>query len=718
VRKPWRSGPGRKAISGLSLALVLAASIGGPVAFASATPSSGPDSLGGLPSGAVTHVWLIILADKSYDEAFTGLDKNTYLGQTLPSEGELLQNYYGTGHSSMDNFLSLVSGQAPEEDTQEDCSDVNVPFGSNSTIVTSAADIAAGGTGAVGSATPNWNLGQVASLLNPSQPSGANAPLGASGSTTTNGCTYPSDVPTLFDQFNLAGVSWKGDAQDLGGAQPIGSTSFVSDSVPGRDDGPCGAPGSATENPVTNPTYLTATASHPLPSDVSSYTSDSLVTGTGITDDPQYSDQYVATHFPFPWFESLVGGYDPSTGASQPALTEPDATGGGGTNCDSNHIANLDNPTDGLVHDLRNNTVPAFSWITPDDCSDAHDTTCVGNNLSGAFGLNPDGTVNLNDPIYAPPGLPAYDPEATTPRNFTGGLYASDLFLAYYVPLIEASAAYAHGLIDITFDEGEPSSPQSTAPADAPTFGSHGTTAPGAHSIFGAYGISADAAGENIGGINVATEPYGPNSTLGTNASGNQLYPGPGNNSFIDRPPVCTSTDPDTPEDCVPGVVRGGSGTSPGARTDGASADELSDATDPTPGGGRTGSVLISPYIAPGTKSTTDYNHYSWLRTMEDLFDVSSCAATSTNITLPAGTVCGGLDGLGHIGYAAQVNLAAFGSDVFSAPSGNGFQQIQQIRPANALPESPLVILLPAIGGIMLVSGLLVLRRRRRVSRH
>ncbi len=82
------------------------------------------------------------------------------------------------------------------------------------------------------------------------------------------------------------------------------------------------------------------------------------------------------------------------------------------------------------------------------------------------------------------------------------------------------------------------SSPQSSAPADAPTYGTPGSTAPGADSIFGAYGISADAAGENIGGTNVTDEPYGPNSTLGTNGSGDQLYPGPGNNSFIDRPPV------------------------------------------------------------------------------------------------------------------------------------------------------------------------------------
>ncbi len=246
---------------------------------------------------------------------------------------------------------------------------------------------------------------------------------------------------------------------------------------------------------------------------MSSYTAASLVAGTGTTNNPQYSDQYVAKHFPFPWFASLTGG-----GTGNPMgtpLTEPQASAGGGTNCDSNHIANLDDPNHGLIHDLNANTVPQFSWITPDNCSDAHDTTCKGNNLSGAFGTYTSGPhagqVNLNDPIYNPPGLPADDPEATTPRNFTGGLYASDLFLAYYIPLIEQSSAYANGgLIDITFDEGEPSftysgnsfnnvltnssvvsgtppmpagqgtsSPLGSAPADAPSYGTPSSTAPG-----------------------------------------------------------------------------------------------------------------------------------------------------------------------------------------------------------------------------------------------
>ena len=177
---------------------------------------------------------------------------------------------------------------------------------------------------------------------------------------------------------------------------------------------------------------------------------------------PEYSDQYVAKHFPFGWFESLTG----VGGTRRHRLTEP---ANGGTNCDANHIANLDNPNDGLVHDLVDNTVPNFSWITPDNCSDGHDSSCKGNNLSGRLRLEqrrhdqperPDLLAVHHRGANCTPNcsqIPSYDPEATTPRNYTGGTYAADLFLAYYVPLIEQSAAFAHGLIDVTFDEGEPS---------------------------------------------------------------------------------------------------------------------------------------------------------------------------------------------------------------------------------------------------------------------
>src|SRR6202020_2862436 len=92
-----------------------------------------------------------------------------------------------------------------------------------------------------------------------------------------------------------------------------------------------------------------------------------------------------------------------------------------------------------------------------------------------------------------------------------------------------------------------------------------------------------DPPAESLFGHNVHYEPTGPNSTLGTNKKGDQLYPGPGNNAFIDRPPACTATSPaPVPADCVPGIVRGGAGSPPAARTDtvtaGASSSDVTDA--------------------------------------------------------------------------------------------------------------------------------------------
>ena len=685
----------------------------GLVSATSSSAAAGSKQIGttisstGLKPGQVKHVWLIILENKSYDATFTGLNQNSYLWKTLPSQGVLLKNYYGTGHSSQDNYLSLVSGQAPEEDTQSDCSVEDYDFGSNATIVKSGA-----------------NRGQVSSAANPAQASGANAPNGA------NGCTYPTDAPTLFNQLDAAGKTWKGYAQDLGDQT-------------GREDAVCGGPGGATNDPTTNPTFLSSSAAHPFPPGVTSYTG------------AQANDQYVAKHFPLPWFHAVTGTKN-ADGTTTPGLTTPV---GGGTDCDANHVANLDSTSTGLFHDLqKSSTTPAFSWISPNNCSDAHDAICKGNNLSGSF-------TKSGAPIYQ---SPTPNPESTTPTNFTGGLYASDLFLEYYIPMIERSPAFKDGgLIDVTFDEGNPPFTYSgnsfnNANAYGPTLGDK----PDASA-----GIAADAAGENVFGKNVHSEPTGPNSTLATDKAGNQLFPGPGNNSFIDRPPVCTQTTPTlVPANCVPGIVRGGSGSAPGARNDaalgaasstyvldasvladdtgrqvtdtvdttgpggtspipadtfigtvsdtgpqfptsntgsvingsfqlvdhngnpvtptgavtgltlsaegapgfltaGQTADPLYDADDATPGGGVTGSVLISPLIKPGTVSTTFYDHYSWLRTMEDIFSVDNGHDWSK---LPANvTVSGGVDGDGHLGFAAEPGLAPFGKDVFNN-AGNG----------------------------------------------
>jgi hypothetical protein len=815
---------GTMTLSGVAVSSVLVASPASYAAKPSAcpagssmqTPPGGNNSQAqcvitatGTPVGAVKHVWLIILENKSYDENFTGLNQNSYLWQTLPQQGALLTNYYGTGHFSMDNYISLVSGQSPSYGTQDDCSGSANMTNNNAGIITTGTvgtgtdtDLTSSGPG-LNTNTPkptgagNGNYGQL--LVH----GGVDAPPVMKDPVAPNGCVYPTGVATLFNQFNSAGVSWKAYAQDLGGAQPDGSTTYVSnpahpgvsDTVPNRDDGACGYPGTTDADPVINPTNLVAPNG-----DVTSFTGAQPANAGGNGD---AADQYVAKHFPTGWFTSLTGETSGTQSSvaypAQPALNEPNTheyDGSGNTpetNCDANHVANLDDPTYGLAHDLSLpvNKVPAFNWITPNNCSDAHDATCQGNNLSGAF--NNDGTPNYN-----PAGLPADDPEATTPTNYTGGLYAADLFLRYYIPLIEQSAAFADGgMIDITFDEANPpftignsfnNVPVSGAhgdvssfphPADEPTFGLPGKTEPGAKTLYGAYGALADAAGENLNGQNVPTEPTGPNDPEVTDGSGNQLQPGPGASGFIDRNPLVPGMSPNVsgspgmatepavvgsgssmvsdpkinaydtgrlitgvdvnginnnaiPADTFVGAV---SNTGPLPLPDNAStstsannfakpwtgtfqlvddngnpvvlasgyngnvtlsaegatstvdsggctdpsvtgtnaacksADLLYDATDFTPGGGDTGTVLISPLIKPGTVSSTYYNHYSMLRTLEDLFLTGRTCTEPTNADtpLPVGSVCGGLDGLGHLGYAAQQGLTDFGPDVFTA---------------------------------------------------
>jgi len=73
------------------------------------------------------------------------------------------------------------------------------------------------------------------------------------------------------------------------------------------------------------------------------------------------------------------------------------------------------------------------------------------------------------------------------------------------------------------------------------------------------------------------------------------------------------------------------------------------------PGGGKIGAVLLNnKYIVAGSHNTTgEYNHYSALRSYEDLLGLDS----------------GGTDGHGHFGYAAAAGLKPFGPDVFNPTS-------------------------------------------------
>jgi phosphatidylinositol-3-phosphatase len=119
----------------------------------------------------IDHVFVIVLENEDAATTFGPGSQIPYLAQTLRGQGVFLPNYYGTGHNSLDNYLSMVSGQAPNPSTQADC-----PLYTNVLPGT----------------------------------------IGASGQAIGTGCVYPAAVKTVADQLEARGLTWKGYMEDMG----------------------------------------------------------------------------------------------------------------------------------------------------------------------------------------------------------------------------------------------------------------------------------------------------------------------------------------------------------------------------------------------------------------------------------------------------------------------------------------------------------------------
>ena len=128
------------------------------VALLAAWPSASSAVLNPLPR--IRHVFIIILENKGYDETFGSGSAAPYLSQQLTQQGQLLRQYYATGHVSLDNYIALVSGQAPNSQTQSDCQFYTDFAGAPS--------------------------------------------LDADGQAVGQGCVYPTFVPTIADQVRGA----------------------------------------------------------------------------------------------------------------------------------------------------------------------------------------------------------------------------------------------------------------------------------------------------------------------------------------------------------------------------------------------------------------------------------------------------------------------------------------------------------------------------------
>ena len=123
---------------------------------------------------AVRHVFIVVLENQNFDAIFGPATVAPYLGRELPRKGAMLNNYYATGHASLGNYLTMISGQPQAPTTIADCR-VYVDF----TL------------------------------------KGAPAPIDA-GIATGDGCIYPGAVKTLPDQLEAKHLTWRGYMEDMG----------------------------------------------------------------------------------------------------------------------------------------------------------------------------------------------------------------------------------------------------------------------------------------------------------------------------------------------------------------------------------------------------------------------------------------------------------------------------------------------------------------------
>jgi phospholipase C len=105
------------------LSTLASAALAGPGPGKSPRPSSDGDH-----DRRIKHVFVIVLENEGFDVTFGPNSKAPYLSKTLPTQGVLLTQYYGTGHVSLDNYIAMISGQAATPQTRNDCGTYAITF--------------------------------------------------------------------------------------------------------------------------------------------------------------------------------------------------------------------------------------------------------------------------------------------------------------------------------------------------------------------------------------------------------------------------------------------------------------------------------------------------------------------------------------------------------------------------------------------------------------
>jgi hypothetical protein len=320
-----RWGARRALVSGAAV-VALAASVVS-IAFAGAADWRGfadeqPRLRAGLAPNSIRQVLIVELENESFDNTFGASSPARYLNHTLRPQGELLEGYFATGHASLDNYLSQISGQSPNGMTKADCSNLASLAPPFSGIQFSFVNVSPG----IDDPFPATNPGQV----------------------DGQGCVYPAPdaahgvhgAPTITDQLDAKFppdprthlAAWRDYDEDMG-------------NDPLRDGG------------TPDPSGGTDCA-HPA------------IGGVDNAEIGAADDQYATRHNPFVYFHSIID----HTAECNANVVPLGKLRSDGTPDPAGHLA-----TD--LRDIR--TTPRFGFITPNVCDDGHDATCTGVNSEG-----------------------------------------------------------------------------------------------------------------------------------------------------------------------------------------------------------------------------------------------------------------------------------------------------------------------------------------------
>jgi hypothetical protein len=591
----------------------------------STSPDTGTTPQATLPS--IDHVWLIVLGQQGYQQAWATSAGHPYLG-SLRKQGELVTNYDAVASSPLANEVALISGQGPTQQTAANC--------------------------------PTY------AYIDPGKTGKHQQVLG-------DGCIYPQTTESLPQQFVADGLSWKAYVQGIGegcatqsgsatsssssssstttsaAATSTAATSTAATSTVGASTtsstttaGACPAGGTASGT-TTVPTTTSTTPTTPTPGATTPSAPTTSTPGATTPSTPTPGSTTPATPTPGSTSSTTpTSSTDPvdTIGAAtcpHPALNSPSLNQ---SVTDGSTYVNWKNPViyfqglllpsglcqtndvgiGQLATDLKNpGATPTFSYVSPDPCDDGSDTPCR-------------------------PGAKA-------------GLKQADVFLRRVVPEIERSASYKEGgLILITFASAPQSGPHwdtssccgqptyPNVPSISTTSPSSTSTSPGSSSTTSTSSSSTTTPPvvtdtETV--TTTTTSPTGSTTDTGTTPGASSACTASGSNtssSSSTSPSTSTTPTPTT----TPGATTASASTTTSATTTPGECAPVIVGTPP--GGGQVGLLMISPWIDPDKTDVVDtLNHFSVLKGIEQLFK------------------------LPNLGYAKVGSLQGFGLGMFAS---------------------------------------------------